>query len=158
MSFLKAKEHLQKFNLDKNILEFDSSSATVSEAAQVINCKEEEIAKTLSFLVNDKAILVVMAGDKKIDNTKFKEGFKVKAKMLAFNDVENLIGHEIGGVCPFGIKENVNVYLDISLKKFEIIYPACGSCNSAVKLTLRELEKASNFKNWVDVCKTIENN
>ena len=153
MSLLKAKEHLQKYGLENRIMEFDVSSATVSEAARVINCKEEEIAKTLSFIVDDKPILIVVAGDCKIDNSKFKAEFQTKAKMIPFDNVEELIGHAVGGVCPFGINENVDVYLDNSLKRFKIVYPACGSPNSAVKLTLDELKKISNYKKWVDVCK-----
>lgn len=153
MSLLKAKEYLQKHGLENRIMEFDVSSATVSEAARVINCKEEEIAKTLSFIVDDKPILIVVAGDCKIDNSKFKAEFQTKAKMIPFDNVEELIGHAVGGVCPFGINENVDVYLDNSLKRFKIVYPACGSPNSAVKLTLDELKKISNYKKWVDVCK-----
>ena len=153
MSLLKAKEYLQKYGLENRIMEFDVSSATVSEAARVINCKEEEIAKTLSFIVDDKPILIVVAGDCKIDNSKFKAEFQTKAKMIPFDNVEELIGHAVGGVCPFGINENVDVYLDNSLKRFKIVYPACGSPNSAVKLTLDELKKISNYKKWVDVCK-----
>lgn len=153
MSLLKAKEHLQKYGLENRIMEFDVSSATVSEAARVINCKEEEIAKTLSFIVDDKPILIVVAGDCKIDNSKFKAEFQTKAKMIPFDNVEELIGHAVGGVCPFGINENVDVYLDNSLKRFKIVYPACGSSNSAVKLTLDELKKISNYKKWVGVCK-----
>ncbi len=153
MSLLKAKEHLQKYGLENRIMEFDVSSATVSEAARVINCKEEEIAKTLSFIVDDKPILIVVSGDCKIDNSKFKTEFQTKAKMIPFDNVEELIGHAVGGVCPFGINENVDVYLDNSLKRFEIVYPACGSSNSAVKLTLDELKKISNYKKWIDVCK-----
>ena len=153
MSLLKAKEYLQKYGLENRIMEFDVSSATVSEAARVINCKEEEIAKTLSFIVDDKPILIVVSGDCKIDNSKFKTEFQTKAKMIPFDNVEELIGHAVGGVCPFGINENVDVYLDNSLKRFEIVYPACGSSNSAVKLTLDELKKISNYKKWIDVCK-----
>lgn len=155
MSFLKAKEHLQKYGLEDKIMEFDVSSATVEEAAKAINCKESEIAKTLSFMIEDKPILIVISGDSKVDNSKFKEEFHTKAKMIPFEMVEELIGHTVGGVCPFGINENVEVYLDNSLKRFEIIYPACGSSNSAVKLTLNELEEISNYKKWVDVCKSI---
>lgn len=156
MSFVKAKQYLQKYGLENKIMEFDVSSATVEDAAKAISCKEEEIAKTLSFLVDDKAILIVVAGNSKIDNGKFKAEFHTKAKMIPFDSVEELIGHAVGGVCPFGINENVYVYLDNSLKRFEIIYPACGSSNSAVKLTLEELEKASNYKKWIDVCKDIQ--
>lgn len=145
MSFLKAKENLQKYGLENKIMEFTVSSATVKEAAKAIDCKEEEIAKTLSFIVSDHPILIVVAGDSKIDNSKFKREFHTKAKMIPFDQVENLIGHAVGGVCPFGVNEGVTVYLDDSLKRFEVIYPACGSANSAVKLTLDELEKASNY-------------
>lgn len=153
MSFIKAKEYLKKFNLEDRIMEFDVSSATVKEAAAALGCTEGEIAKTLSFLVSDKPILIVTAGDAKIDNSKYKKEFGTKAKMIAFEDVEKLIGHSVGGVCPFGINDNVSVYLDKSLKQYEIIYPACGSSNSAVKLTVNELETASNYLKWVDVCK-----
>ena len=155
MSLEKAKEHLKKFNLENNIMEFNTSSATVEDAAKALNCKEKEIAKTLSFLVNNEAILIVVAGDKKIDNTKYKAEFNTKARMIPFEEVEEYTGHKPGGVCPFGVKENVKIYLDESLKRFDIIYPACGSSNSAVKLTIEELEKASNFEKWVDVCKDI---
>lgn len=155
MSFLKAKENLQKYGLENKIMEFTVSSATVKEAAKAIDCKEEEIAKTLSFIVSYHPILIVVAGDSKIDNSKFKREFHTKAKMIPFDQVENLIGHAVGGVCPFGVNEGVTVYLDDSLKRFEVIYPACGSANSAVKLTLDELEKASNYQKWVDVCKIV---
>lgn len=156
MSFVKAKEYLQKCGLEDKIMEFNVSSATVEEAAKAINCKEEEIVKTLSFIVKDKPILIAVAGDSKIDNSKFKAEFHTKAKMIQFDQVEELTGHAVGGVCPFGINENVDVYLDESLKRFKIIYPACGSSNSAVKLTLEELEKASNYKKWIDVCKALQ--
>ena len=134
-------------------MEFDISSATVKEAAIALGCSEGEIAKTLSFIVNDKPILIVTAGDSKIDNSKYKKEFSTKAKMIAFDDVEKLIGHSVGGVCPFGINDKVDVYLDESLKQYEIIYPACGSSNSAVKLTVNDLETASNYLKWIDVCK-----
>lgn len=156
MSFIKAKEQLQKYGLEENIMEFSVSSATVEQAAKAINCKEEEIAKSMSFLVDEKPILIVVAGDCKIDNSKFKAEFHTKAKMLPFDSVEELIGHAVGGVCPFGVNENVDIYLDNSLKRFEIVYPACGSSNSAVKLTLSELEKTSGYKKWVDVCKNMQ--
>lgn len=156
MSFAKAKDYLQKCGLEDKIMEFNVSSATVEEAAKAINCKEEEIVKTLSFIVKDKPILIAAAGDSKIDNSKFKAEFHTKAKMIQFDQVEELTGHAVGGVCPFGINENVDVYLDESLKRFKIIYPACGSSNSAVKLTLEELEKASNYKKWIDVCKALQ--
>ena len=133
MSFVKAKEYLSKYNLEDKIMEFDVSSATVSEAAMAINCSEGEIVKTLSFLVGENPILICVAGDAKIDNSKFK--------------------HAVGGVCPFGVNSNVSVYLDESLKQYSIMYPACGSSNSAVKLTLEELEKSTNYIKYVDVCK-----
>lgn len=155
MSFIKAKEYLQKFGLENKVMEFDVSSATVAEAAKAINCKEEEIVKTLSFIVDDKAILIAVAGDMKIDNSKFKEEFHTKAKMIPFENVEKMVGHAVGGVCPFGINDNVEVYLDESLKRFERVYPACGSSNSAVKLTLEELERTSNYLKWIDVCKGV---
>ena len=156
MSLVKAKEYLTKYGLENKIMEFDVSSATVKEAAKAINCKEGEIVKTLSFIVNDMPILIAVAGDSKIDNSKFKSEFKTKAKMIPFDNVEELIGHGVGGVCPFGINENIEIYLDNSLKRFSIVYPACGSSNSAVKLTLDELEKASNCNKWIDVCKSIQ--
>ena len=153
MSFIKAKEYLKKFNLEDRIMEFDVSSATVKEAALALNCDEDEIAKTLSFIVNDKPILIVVSGSSKIDNSKYKQEFKTKAKMIPFDEVENKIGHAAGGVCPFGINNEIDVYLDVSLKEHEIVYPACGSSNSAVKLTIDELEKSSMFKKWIDVSK-----
>lgn len=155
MSFERAKEYLKEYGLENKVMEFPVSSATVEEAAKAVGCEEKEIAKTLSFLVEDKPILIVVAGDCKIDNSKYKAEFHKKAKMIPFADVEELIGHSVGGVCPFGIKEGVTVYLDDSLKRFDTIYPACGSSNSAVKLTIEELEKASNFEKWVDVCKNV---
>ncbi len=153
MSFLKAKEHLEKYGLGNRVMEFEVSSATVAEAAEAIGCEGAEIAKTMSFIVGDKAVLIVTAGDSKIDNSKFKSEFQTKAKMIAFDDVERLTGHAVGGVCPFGVNEDADVYLDISLKRFETVYPACGSSNSAVKLKLDELEKASGYIKWVEVCK-----
>ena len=153
--FFKAKEHLDKYGMGSLVAEFDVSSATVGEAAIAVGCSEGEIAKTLSFIVDEKPILIVVAGDVKIDNAKYKAEFHAKAKMIPFESVEGLIGHAVGGVCPFGINEGVMVYLDDSLKRFEIVYPACGSSNSAVKMTISDLEKASGFTKWVDVCKSI---
>lgn len=155
MSLLKVKEYLKKYNLEERIMEFPVTSATVKDAALALKCNEEEIAKTLSFMVDDKPILIAVAGDYKIDNSKFKAEFHTKAKMIPSDLVENLIGHAVGGVCPFGVKEDVDIYLDISLKKLKTVYPAAGTSNSAVKLTLEELEKVSNYKKWVDVCKKI---
>ena len=155
MAITKAKEYLKKFNLENRTMEFDVSSATVKDAAIAINCKEGEIAKSLAFIVEDNPILIVTAGDSKIDNKKFKDEFHIKAKMIKFDEVEKLIGHAVGGVCPFGINDNVIVYLDETLKKHKMVYPACCSSNSVVKLTLNELEKISNYKKWVNVCKDI---
>jgi len=153
MSLIKVKQYFKKYNMENKILEFNLSSATVSEASIALNCKEERIAKTLSFYVTDKPILIVMAGDVKIDNAKYKSFFKVKAKMIPFEEVEEKIGHAVGGVCPFGINEDVEVYLDNSLKRFKTIFPACGSSNSAIELTIEELEKYSNYISWIDVTK-----
>ena len=155
MSFIKAKEHLIKFGYEKNIIEFNVSSATVKEASIALNCAEGMIAKTLSFLVKNKAILIVIEGSYKIDNSKYKKEFGCKAKMIDYTNVESIIGHKAGGVCPFGINENIEVYLDISLKKHDYVYPACGNSSSAVKLRIEELEKSSNYIKWIDVCKEI---
>ena len=155
MSIERAKEHLNKFGMADRVLEFSVSSATVAEAAKAAGCREQEIAKTLSFVVEDKPVLIVVAGDMKIDNPKFKAQFHTKAKMLAFDDVERLIGHAVGGVCPFGINDGVDVYLDVSLKRFDMVYPACGSSNSAIKLTISELEAVSGYIGWIDVCKEM---
>lgn len=156
MSLVKVKEYFKKLGIENRIIEFNSSSATVSQAANLLNCKEEKIAKSLSFKLKDKVIVIVVAGDKKIDNKKYKETFLEKAKMLSCEEVENLTGHQVGGVCPFALNENVSVYLDVSLKKFTTVFPACGSSNSAIEVTIEELEKYSNFTKWVDVCKTEE--
>lgn len=153
--FAKAKEHLDKYGMGELVSEFDVSSATVGEAAIAVGVTEGEIAKTLSFLIGEKPILIVVAGDVKIDNAKYKSRFHAKAKMIPFENVEELIGHAVGGVCPFGINKGVEVYLDDSLKRFETVYPACGSSNSAVKMTIPQLEEASVFTEWVDVCKSI---
>lgn len=153
MSLKSATEYLKNFNLEDEIMEFDVSSATVKEAAAALNCEEKEIAKTLSFLIDGKPIVIVVAGDAKIDNSKYKSEFHTKAKMIAFDDVEDLIGHAVGGVCPFGVNEDVIIYFDESLKRFEYVYPACGSSNSAIKLTLKKLEEIVKIEKWVDVCK-----
>ena len=147
------REYLKQFNKDKDILEFSESSATVRDAALAIGCDEAYIAKTMSFIVDDKPILIVLAGDRKIDNSKFKQTFRCKAKMIPSENLKELVGHEAGGVCPFGIKEGIKVYLDESLKRFEFVYPACGSSNSAFKLTISELEEYSGMNSWVDVGK-----
>ncbi len=151
--FEKAKAHLTKYHLDNRIIEFDTSTATVALAAEALGITEGEIAKTMAFKVGDKAILVVVAGDKRIDNAKYKAKFHMKAKMISYGEVENIIGHAGGGVCPFGINDNIKVYLDESLKVYEYVYPACGNAASAVKLLITELERASNYIEWVDICK-----
>lgn len=153
MSLEKVKQYFGTFGMEDRIQEFDVSSATVELAAQALHCEEERIAKTLSFRTQDGIILIVAAGDTKIDNPKYKACFHTKAKMLSFDEVEPLIGHAVGGVCPFAVKENVTVYLDCSLKRFDTVFPACGSSNSAIELTLPELEKYSNADGWIDVCK-----
>lgn len=153
MSIIKVRNYFKNYNMEDRILEFDSSSKTVALAAQTLGVKEEMIAKTLSFSVNDKTILIVTSGTAKIDNAKYKEKFHTKARMLNINEVEKMVGHEVGGVCPFAVNEDVDVYLDISLKKLSEVYPACGSGNSAIKLSISELEKYSNYKEWIDVCK-----
>lgn len=156
MAIEKVREYFKGFGIEERILEFDVSSATVELAAEAVGCEGKRIAKTLSFLVDGNAVLVVCAGDTKIDNPKYKAEFHTKAKMLAFEDVERLIGHAVGGVCPFAVNEGVRVFLDESLKRFETVYPACGSSNSAIELTLEELEKYSNAEKWVDICKIPE--
>ena len=153
MSIEKAKAYLAEFGYAHKIREFDVSSATVALAAEALNCDGCRIAKTLSFLVEDRCILIVAAGDAKIDNAKFKAQFHVKAKMLSFEQVEPMIGHAVGGVCPFGINAGVAVYLDESLRRFETVFPACGSANSAIELTIAELERLSGYVSWIDVCK-----
>lgn len=155
MAIEKVREYFKKLGIEDKIIEFNTSSATVALAAQALGTQEGQIAKTLSFGVKDGPILIVTAGDAKIDNHKFKARFCEKAKMLPFDDVERLIGHAVGGVCPFAINEGVTVYLDVSLKKYDIVYPACGSSNSAAPFTIEELEKYSSFTSWIDVCKDM---
>ena len=153
MAIEKVKDFFSKYDMADRILEFDVSSATVELAAAALGCEPERIAKSLSFLVDDGAVLVVTAGDARIDNPKYKAQFGTKAKMLSPDQVETLVGHAVGGVCPFGINPGVKVYLDVSLKRFETVFPACGSSNSAIELSLDEMEKYSGYLEWVDVCK-----
>ncbi|PRA07898.1 MULTISPECIES: YbaK/EbsC family protein [unclassified Paenibacillus] len=153
MAIEKVKDFFKQYGMDSQIIEFEVSSATVDLAATALGCKPERIAKTLSFIVNGQAVLVVAAGDAKVDNKKFKEYFKTKAKMLSPDEAIDMVGHAIGGVCPFAIKNDVSVYLDISLKRFDTMYPACGSSNSAIELTIKQLEKFSSYSEWIDVCK-----
>lgn len=151
MSFDKVKNHLKKFNLEDRIVILDESTATVDLAAKAIGVSSGEIAKSLSFLVDEIPIVIVTSGDAKISNSKFKKTFHKRAPMINREDVEFYIGHAAGGVCPFGVNENVKIYLDNSLKKYEIVYPAGGTSNSLVKLSLEELEKCIDLESWVDV-------
>ncbi len=156
MSLPKVKEYLKKYNMENDILLFDGSSATVKEAAHELNCTEGDIAKTLAFYVLDKPILILMAGDAKCQNSLFKKVFHEKAKMIPFADVERVIGHAPGGVCPFGINEEVKVYFDESLKKHEYVYPACGSSNSAIKLSIESLCKVVPKHEWINVSEPFQ--
>ena len=153
MTVEKAKEYFRQWNMEDRILEFVVSSATVELAAKAVDCEPKRIAKTLSFMVDNKCILIVTAGDARIDNSKYKLRFGTKAKMLSSDEVPNIIGYAVGGVCPFGVNEGVVTYLDVSLKRFTTVYPACGSSNSAIELNIHELEKYSKSVAWVDVCK-----
>ena len=153
MAIERVKEYLRQYDMEERIIELSESSATVELAAQALHCEPERIAKSLSFMVNDIPILVICAGDVKIDNAKYKARFSTKAKMLSAEEVQTLIGHAVGGVCPFGINDGVNVYLDESLKRFTTVFPACGSANSAIELSIPELEQYSGSREWVDVCK-----
>ena len=156
MSIEKVRDYMKNFGMEDKILEFPVSSATVELAAKALNTEGKRIAKSLSFLVNEKAVMIVTAGDGRIDNKKYKAEFSCKAKMLTPEQVDEMIGHSIGGVCPFAVNDGVEVYLDESLKRFETVFPACGSSNSAIELTLEELEKYSNAEKWVDICKIPE--
>ena len=153
MAIERVKTYFKQYGMEEKIREFDVSSATVELAAQALSCEPARIAKTLSFMVDGHAILIVAEGDVKIDNHKYKEQFHAKAKMLSPEEAETLVGHAIGGVCPFAVNEGVTVYLDESLKRFETVFPACGSSNSAIELTIPELEKYAAPVQWVDVCK-----
>ena len=153
MSIEIVKNYFKKWNIDGKIMEFPASSATVALAAAAVGCEEKRIAKTLAFLVDRRAILVVVAGDAKVDNVKYKAIFHKKPKMLSPDELTEMVGHPMGGVCPFGIKDGVDVYLDESIRRFETVFPACGSGNSAIELTIAELEKYSRHCGWVDICK-----
>ena len=154
MSIEMAKKHLEKYGFADKVIEFDVSSATVELAAKAVGCEPGMICKSLTFNVNGGAVMILAAGDAKVDNGKYKAFFGTKAKMLTPDEVESMIGHRIGGVCPFGINEGVKVYLDESMKRFPHIYPATGSSNSAIEMTAEELELYSESLCWVDVCKT----
>ncbi len=153
MSIEKVKEYFRSCGIENRVREFEVSSATVELAAIALSCEPCRIAKTLSFLVGEQPILIVAAGDAKVDNPRYKARFGSKAKMLTPEQAVELIGHAVGGVCPFATNEGVQVYLDESLKRFETVFPACGSSNSAIELTLPELEQHSAALAWVDVCK-----
>ncbi len=153
MSFERVKQYFQSANAADHLLTFEASSATVELAAQAVGCEPARIAKTLSFLTEEGPVLIVAAGDVKIDNQKYKAYFHQKARMIPRDEVEAYIGHEPGGVCPFAVKDGVRVFLDASLQRFDTVYPAAGSPNSAAKLTLRELETLSQCCHWIDVCK-----
>ncbi|HHX36573.1 MAG TPA: YbaK/EbsC family protein [Clostridiaceae bacterium] len=155
MSYEAVKLFFQENGLVDRLTLFDESSATVELAAAAIGCEPRQIAKTLSFLVGDETILIVCAGDVKIDNPKYKAQFNTKAKMIPANQVEEKVGHPIGGVCPFAVNPDVHIYLDESLKTNDIIYPAAGARNSAAKLTIKELESCLSNAIWIDVCKPL---
>ena len=156
MSNEKDREYFERQGIGDRVREFEVSSATVELAAQALGCQPCRIAKSLSFLVEGRAVLVVAAGDARIDNPRYKAQFGTKAKMLSPEEAETLVGHAVGGVCPFAVNEGVDVYLDVSLKRFETVFPACGSSNSAIELSIPELEKFSGYSGWIDVCKGWE--
>lgn len=158
MSIEKVRAYFTALGIENRILEFDVSSATVELAALALGVDGARIAKTLSFMLGERCILIVAAGDARVDNKKYKARFGAKAKMLAHDDVPSYIGHAVGGVCPFAVKEGVEVWLDESLKRFETVFPACGSANSAIELTIPELERYSCCTGWVDVCKNRQPN
>lgn len=156
MALKKVEKYFEGTELEGKIIVLDQSSATVELAAQALHTEPDRIAKTLSFWIEDQPILIVVSGESKIDNKKYKEQFHTKAKMIPFDDVEHWIGHAPGGVCPFGVNENVKTYLDVSLKKYDTVFPAAGSGNSAVETTMEQLEKFSGYVEWIDVCKGAE--
>lgn len=153
MAIDKVREYMKKWGRDNDILEFEESSATVELASKAVGVEPARIAKTISLKDGESAMLLVTAGDTKIDNSKFKGEFSFKARMLSPDEVLEFTGHAIGGVCPFGLKNDLPVFLDVSLKRFDTVFPACGNSNSAIKLTCEELEEYSLSKKWVDVCK-----
>ncbi len=153
MAIEAVKEYFKKYGMEERVKELAVSSATVEQAAAALGCEPCRIAKTLSFKIEEKAVLIVTAGDVRIDNHKYKTEFSVKAKMLTPAEAEAMVGHKVGGVCPFAVKNGVKVYLDNSLKRFETVFPACGSANSAIELSIEELEKYSQYERWIDVCK-----
>ncbi|MDO4291884.1 MAG: YbaK/EbsC family protein [Eubacteriales bacterium] len=153
MAIERVKQYFAQYGMEGRIREFSVSSATVEQAARALSVEEKRIAKSLAFWVHEQPILIVMAGDARVDNAAYKARFHVKAKMMDYDEVEKTVGHGVGGVCPFGINPGIEVYLDESLKRFDTVFPACGSSNSAIGLTLGELERYSGAKGWVDVCR-----
>ncbi len=156
MSIEKVRAYFAEQGMGERVTEFSVSSATVELAAEALGCEPKRIAKTLSFEVGEKPILIVAAGDTRVDNRKYRAQFEAKAKMIAPEKTEDLIGYAVGGICPFLVKEGVQVYLDESLKRFATVFPACGSANSAIELSIPELEKHSKAKGWVDVCRLVK--
>ena len=156
MAIERAREYFRQFDLEDRILEFDVSSATVELAAMAVGCEPKRITKTLSFKIDEKPLLICVAGDAKIDNVKYKAKFGTKAKMLTPEEALEHTGHAVGGVCPFGVIKDIDVFLDISLKRFDTVFPACGSDNSAIELSIPQMEQYTNYKEWVDVCKNWE--
>ena len=156
MSIEKGRAYFRRFGMEERVLEFPVSSATVELAALALGVEGARIAKTLSFKKDDSCFLILAAGDARIDNRKFKDKFHMKAKMPSPDEVLELVGHPVGGVCPFGVNEGIEVYLDESLKRFTTVFPAVGSGNSAIELNLDELFKYSNAIEWIDVCKLPE--
>ena len=153
MSLQKAKEYLAQFNLADKIQEFNVSSATVELASKALNCEPGKIAKSLTFKLDDKRIMILVAGDKRIDNRKYKNKFNKKAKMLTPDEAKTLIGHSVGGICPFGVNDGIEIYLDESLKDYSTVFPACGSSNSAIELSIEKLEEVVPYKEWIDISK-----
>ena len=153
MSFEKAAAYVREKGFGDRIREFETSSATVELAALAVGTEPGRIAKSLTFMAGERPIMILCAGDRKVDNPKYKARFAAKAKMLTPQEVEHFTGHAVGGVCPFGVGEGIDIYLDESLRRYDVVYPACGSGNSAVELSIEELEEISGFQAWVDVCK-----
>lgn len=153
MSITKVREYFKQYDMEKRIKELTETTATVEEAAKALGCEPDRIAKTLSFSLGEQIILILFSGNTRVDNAKYRQQFQKKAKMLTKEEVEEKVGHQVGGVCPFAINPNIDVYLDISLKKYDTVFPACGSSNSAIELSIEELEKYSLFKQWIDVGK-----
>jgi prolyl-tRNA editing enzyme YbaK/EbsC (Cys-tRNA(Pro) deacylase) len=156
MSIENVKKYLRQWGRDKDIIELEATTATVLEAAEALGVIPARIAKSISLRQGDKAVVVVIAGDMKLDNQKYKEYFRIKARMLSPEEALNSVGHAVGGVCPFALPEGVDVYLDVSMMRFDTVFPACGSSNSAIEMTPVELNVCSKSKAWVDLCKPIE--